>query len=197
MATITGPASLHPDQVSHRYAVFLGVAGMMTLLATVSVILRFASRKLTLYWYWDDWAILGALVFSYGFLTTTALVATVGGAGYPVNQYSLLQLEKYLQASDDIIYSMFKPGTIHVLTYIFRSRSLSPTMSSTMLVLPYRRPRSYSYTVVSLRWTGRSYFGRVSWVASSWDTSWPPSLVSYLRIVPWRLSGRFGFLTPP
>ena len=171
MATTTGPASLHPDQVSHRYVVFLGVAGVMTLLATVSVILRFASRRLTLFWYWDDWAILGALVFAYGFLMTTALVATVGGAGYHVNQYSLLQLEKYLQASDDTIYSIFKPGKSHVLTYIFRYRSLLLTMSFTMQVLPYRRPRSYSYTVVSLRWTGRSCFGRVSWVASSWDTS--------------------------
>ena len=120
MATATGPTPLHPDQISHGYAVFLGVAAAMTLLATVSVLLRFVSRKLTLFWYWDDWAVLGALVLSYGFLTTTALVATVGGAGYPVNQYSLLQLEKYLQASNDTIYSMFYHGTSHMLTYILR-----------------------------------------------------------------------------
>ena len=110
MDTIIGPTTLHPDQVSHKYVVFLGVAGVMTLLATISVILRFTSRRLTLFWYWDDWAILGALVFAYGFLMTTAVVATVGGAGYPITQYSLLQLEKYLQVSDNIICSLYKPG---------------------------------------------------------------------------------------
>ena len=116
MANITGPVSLHPDHISHKIVVFLGITGAMTLLATASVILRFTSRKLTLFCYWDDWASLGALALSYGVLTTIALSATAGGAGYPVNEYSLLQLEKYLQASDDAIYSMFKPGISLVLT---------------------------------------------------------------------------------
>lgn len=107
MATIAEPTTLHPDHVSHDYVVFLGVAGMMTLIATVCVFLRFTSRKLTLFWSWDDWAVLGALVFAYGFLTCTALVATVGGAGYPINQYSLPQLEKYLQIAlaNNVIYN--------------------------------------------------------------------------------------------
>ena len=116
MATVTEPTPLHPDHVSHEYVVFLGIAGMMTLLATVCVVLRFASRKLTLFWYLDDWASLGALGFAYGFLVTTALVATVGGAGYPINQYSLLQLEKYLQASD-LLSPLSEYRTSHALTH--------------------------------------------------------------------------------
>jgi hypothetical protein len=38
-----------------------------------------------------------SLVFAYGFLTTTVLVATVGGAGYYIVEYSLDQLEIYLK----------------------------------------------------------------------------------------------------
>ena len=166
MATTAEPILLHPDHVSHDYVVYLGVAGMMTLLATVCVVLRFISRKLTLFWYWDDWAILGALVFAYGYLVTTALAATVGGAGYSINQYSLPQLERYLQASGHILHSLLEPKPSHLLKLKLASRSLLPTVSFTMPVLPCPRLRSYSYIVVSLRWTDRFCSPYALWVAS-------------------------------
>ncbi|RYP04515.1 hypothetical protein DL764_004416 [Monosporascus ibericus] len=64
----------------------------------LAVIMRFLARRLAMSFWWDDWTILGALVFAYGLMTTTALVSTVGGAGYHVYEYSMEQLEKFLQA---------------------------------------------------------------------------------------------------
>ncbi|KAF7442273.1 hypothetical protein A1F97_04541 [Pyrenophora tritici-repentis] len=99
--------SLHPDEISHSYVVFIGITSAMTALATACVIARFASRLKTISLWWDDWAILASLVFAYGFLTTTVLVATVGGAGYHISEYSLAQLEKYLKIAlaNNVIYN--------------------------------------------------------------------------------------------
>ena len=91
------PPPLHPDEISHRYVIFIALTSMMTLLATLFVVGRFISRLSTIQCWWDDWAILAALAFAYGFLTTTILVATVGGAGYHVTQYNLEQLGTYLK----------------------------------------------------------------------------------------------------
>ncbi|KAH7400553.1 serine hydrolase-domain-containing protein [Phaeosphaeria sp. MPI-PUGE-AT-0046c] len=115
--------SLHPDAISHSYVVFIGITSAMTALATASVVARFASRLRTITLWWDDWAILVSLVFAYGFLTTTVLVATVGGAGYHIVGYSLAQLEKYLKIAlaNNVIYNA------------------SITMSKASVLLFYRR----------------------------------------------------------
>lgn len=99
MATAAQASPLHPNRISDGYVVFLGLAGMMTFLSTICVALRFISLRLTLFLYSDDFAALGALLFAYGCPITTALVATLGGAGYHITTYSLLQLKTYLQAS--------------------------------------------------------------------------------------------------
>lgn len=82
-----------PNEISHYCVIFLGVTAMMTFLSTVSVILRFTSRGITLSVKWDDWACLGALVFAYGFLMSISLDSTVGRAGYHVEEYSMQTLE--------------------------------------------------------------------------------------------------------
>lgn len=88
--------SLHPDSISPIYVTFLVVASVMTFLSTVCTILRFIQRK-SLGFMWDDWCILGALVFAFGFLTTTILVAIVVHAGYHVNEYVLWELNTHMK----------------------------------------------------------------------------------------------------
>ncbi|KAH8714029.1 hypothetical protein GQ44DRAFT_625283, partial [Phaeosphaeriaceae sp. PMI808] len=103
--------------------VFIDITSAMTALATASVIARFVSRLKTISLWWDDWAILASLVFAYGYLTTTILVATVRGAGYHIFEYSLAQLEKYLKIAlaNNVIYNA------------------SITMSKASVLLFYRR----------------------------------------------------------
>jgi len=103
MATTTPTLPpLDPHQVSHSYQVFLGVTGMMTTLSTLAVAGRFASRKLGGGIASDDWTALAALVFAYGFMIMTALVATQGHAGYHILRYSMPQLEQYLKVGSGI-----------------------------------------------------------------------------------------------
>ncbi|KAI1244450.1 hypothetical protein MGN70_014322 [Eutypa lata] len=90
--------NLHPDKVSPEHVKTLGITAMMSLLAIVSVVLRFVSRKITAKYWWDDWTAAGALAFAVGFLITTTLSATIGGAGYHINTYSKEQLTLYLKA---------------------------------------------------------------------------------------------------
>ena len=91
------PPSTHPDQISHGYIVFLSVGGVFTFLITVCVLMRFLARRLAMGFWWDDWTILAAFIFAYGFMINTTLSATVGGAGYHIYEYSSDQLEKYLK----------------------------------------------------------------------------------------------------
>ncbi|TVY30661.1 hypothetical protein LHYA1_G001155 [Lachnellula hyalina] len=107
MATATSSPPFDPNEISHSYAIFIGVGGMMTFLSTISVILRFVSRSLTRSYGWDDWAIVSALVFAYGFLFTTIIVATVGKAGHHLVQLSPIELERYLQIAlaNNVIYN--------------------------------------------------------------------------------------------
>ncbi|KAE8138752.1 hypothetical protein BDV38DRAFT_270291 [Aspergillus pseudotamarii] len=80
----------------------------MTVLSTLLVFARFLSRYFTWPAKWDDWACLGALIFAYGFLTTTALVATVGRRVYHLVQYNYSVLEKYLQIAlaNNVLYNV-------------------------------------------------------------------------------------------
>lgn len=69
----------------------------MTALSTICTILRFIQR-LSIGLMWDDWCIIGALLFAYGFMTTTILVATVAHAGYHVSEYVVWELNTYMKA---------------------------------------------------------------------------------------------------
>ncbi|KAI5921200.1 hypothetical protein F4810DRAFT_679744 [Camillea tinctor] len=98
MSTSSQPApELHPNEVSDSSVTFLGIVAMMLFLSTVSVILRFVSRSLAVRFWWDDWVILAALVFSWGAAVCCVLIATVGAAGYHISTYPLWQIEVFLK----------------------------------------------------------------------------------------------------
>ncbi|PLB54710.1 hypothetical protein P170DRAFT_346861 [Aspergillus steynii IBT 23096] len=109
MASQSQPPPGLPDHISPLYVVFLSITGVMTFLSTCCVIARFVSRYYTLSIKWDDWFCLLALVFAYGFLCTTALVATVGRSGFHLMQYTdPLVLEKFFQITlaNNVIYNV-------------------------------------------------------------------------------------------
>jgi hypothetical protein len=100
MATLPPPpAPFNPHKITHVYVKFIAVTVLLTVLSTSTVILRYLSRRSTRSWSWDDWAILVALVLAYGFLATTVIVGTVGGAGRHASEYNFPELERYLQVS--------------------------------------------------------------------------------------------------
>lgn len=95
MASSAAP-TLHPDHISPLYVQFLVVASVMTALSTICTGLRFVQR-LSMGFMWDDWCLLGALVFAFGFMITTVLVATLVHAGYHINEYVLWELSTYMK----------------------------------------------------------------------------------------------------
>ncbi|KAL4747554.1 hypothetical protein BDW72DRAFT_209501 [Aspergillus terricola var. indicus] len=125
-----------PDHISHNYVIFISVASVMTLISTVIVALRILTRVLTISAKWDDWAILGALVFAYGFLTTTVLVATVAHAGYQITQYDMATLGKWSQIAlaNNVLYNC------------------SITLSKLSVLLLYRRLFAVSKPLRTATW---------------------------------------------
>ncbi|RDK43710.1 hypothetical protein M752DRAFT_313575 [Aspergillus phoenicis ATCC 13157] len=115
----------------HLNVTFVSVTGVMTLLSTCLVALRFISRSLTLSIKLDDWFCLLALIFSYGLLCTTALVTTVGHAGIHITQYKdPLVLERYFQITlaDMVIYNVSVGLTkISILLFYRRIFSINKT----------------------------------------------------------------------
>ena len=105
----TMTATMHPDRVSSIYVTFLIVASIMTAIATISCILRFVQR-LSLEFMWDDWCILGALIFAFGFMTTTILVAIIPHAGYHVTEYAVWELNSYLKVYQCSKWGMDRPS---------------------------------------------------------------------------------------
>lgn len=94
-------ASLHPNQVSYGYLTYCITAGVLTLLATVCVGLRFVQRLRNADLWWDDWTIVAALVFAIGVFITDILAAlpSLGGAGYHINTYTIDQLNTWAKVS--------------------------------------------------------------------------------------------------
>lgn len=92
----------HPNHISPVYVTFLAVVSVMTVLSAISSILRFVQRK-SVGFFWDDWCILGALVFAFGFLVTTTLVATITFAGYHVGEYSMWELNTYMKVWSSLL----------------------------------------------------------------------------------------------
>ena len=100
-----------PNEISHYCLIFRGTTAMMTVLSTVSVILRFTSRRLTFSIKWDDWACLGALVFAYGYLASISLDSTVGPAGHHIEEYSM-QTNGKIVSGINLHHLMFTQGAI-------------------------------------------------------------------------------------
>ncbi|RDW93496.1 uncharacterized protein DSM5745_00818 [Aspergillus mulundensis] len=88
-----------PDTVAHSRTLIAIATGTITLLASLSVILRLASRILNrLGVRWDDWACVGALVFAYGYLATTIVAAVL--------------------AADRLLYQPWEHGFSHIAFYL-------------------------------------------------------------------------------
>ena len=85
-----------PDKISPDFVIAIYVAVVTTTLSTACVILRFIARRLSSVG-WDDWAILGSLVLSYGILASVVLQATIGHTGYHITQYSNTQVQTLIE----------------------------------------------------------------------------------------------------
>ncbi|KAI1447315.1 hypothetical protein F5Y02DRAFT_424493 [Annulohypoxylon stygium] len=94
------PTNEHPPQgISRREVDTIGINAAFTFLATVLVILRFFSRKISVaprLW-WDDWTILLSLLAAIAFFVLVVVNAIVGGNGYHIQTYSREQLSTYYQ----------------------------------------------------------------------------------------------------
>lgn len=86
--------TLHPNRVSYGYLLNNIVSGILTLLAAICVLLRFLHRHRSRDLSWDDWTILGALIFGMGVFIITVLISmpSIGAAGYHITEYTSDQL---------------------------------------------------------------------------------------------------------
>lgn len=113
MASMFSPVDLMPSTMEHKNQVLVAISALFTLLATIAVILRFISRRITMAVKWDDWFSLIALIFAWGCLVVTVLDATIARGGYNIQYYSAATLEKYLA----VCYTPNLMSTIHVSKY--------------------------------------------------------------------------------
>ncbi|KAI1272358.1 hypothetical protein F5Y07DRAFT_380243 [Xylaria sp. FL0933] len=86
--------TLHPNRVNIAYLNYDIISGVLALISTICVSLRFVQRLRTDTLWWDDWTILSALALAIGVFITNVLatVPSIGAAGYHINSYSLEQL---------------------------------------------------------------------------------------------------------
>ncbi|KAJ5703263.1 hypothetical protein N7493_011652 [Penicillium malachiteum] len=97
MASMLSPVDLMPSGIEHGNVTLVIITSVFTFLATVAVILRFISRRISVSVKWDDWFSLIALILAYGCLVVTVLDATVAHGGYNIEYYSAATLEKFLK----------------------------------------------------------------------------------------------------
>ncbi|KAI1322481.1 hypothetical protein F5Y16DRAFT_39997 [Xylariaceae sp. FL0255] len=118
-------ATPHPNRASQTFEGISISLGILTCLAIVSVALRFIQRMRAAGLWWDDWTILGALVFAIGVFINT-VVATLpqyGASGYHITEYTIPQLDTW-----------FKIALIGEVLYNF-----STALSRISVLLFYRR----------------------------------------------------------
>jgi hypothetical protein len=97
-STLNQPFVEHPDRVSPREIDVLALDAVFTFLATISVIIRFITRKYSeLKFWWDDWMILVAWFAAIAFLILGVVDRTVGGAGYHIETYTREQLTTFFK----------------------------------------------------------------------------------------------------
>lgn len=72
---------------SHGGVVALSFTIVMTVVATLFIVLRFWSRRMTRFGlWWDDWFAIATLVCLYAVLVLSAYAVYVGGIGKPLTQ---------------------------------------------------------------------------------------------------------------
>ncbi|KAL4935725.1 hypothetical protein BDV06DRAFT_228558 [Aspergillus oleicola] len=117
-----------PEGISSSPKVYIGTSAIMTFLSTVFVGLRLSARILTIKIKQDDWACVGALVFGYGLLITTVLLATIGHRGYDRELYdqSTLAIGNKLILANNIIYTM-SVSLAKISVLLFYRRIFAPS----------------------------------------------------------------------
>jgi hypothetical protein len=101
-STPTQPFVGHPDRVSPREYDVLALDAVFTFLSTISVIVRFITRRYSseMKVWWDDWMILVAWCAALAFLVLGVVDRTIGGAGYHIETYSREQLTTFFQVGE-------------------------------------------------------------------------------------------------
>ena len=76
--------NLHPNRVSTGYLNYDIISRVLTLLSMICVALRFIQRRQIRNIWWDDWAILIALILGIGVFITNVLISlpSIGAVGY-------------------------------------------------------------------------------------------------------------------
>lgn len=94
-------ASLHPDQPSASFLHGSIALGVLTLVATGFVAMRFVQRLKTLELGLDDYLVLAALIFSIGIFINTVLstMPSIGAGGYHITEYTVDQLNTFCKVS--------------------------------------------------------------------------------------------------
>lgn len=97
-------ASLHPNQPSASFLHGSIALGVLTLVATGFVVMRFVQRLKTLELGVDDYLVLSALVFCIGIFINTVLstMPNIGGGGYHITEYTFDQLNTFCKVSFSI-----------------------------------------------------------------------------------------------
>ncbi|KAI0810051.1 hypothetical protein GGR55DRAFT_150695 [Xylaria sp. FL0064] len=102
--------SLHPNRVNIAYLNYDIISGVLALISTSCISLRFVQRLRTDNLRWDDWTILSALALGIGVFITNVLatVPSIGAAGYHINSYSLEQLSVWakLVLAAEVLYNL-------------------------------------------------------------------------------------------
>ncbi|CRG87521.1 hypothetical protein PISL3812_04539 [Talaromyces islandicus] len=132
----TQPFEEHPDRVSKREYDVLALNAVFTFLATISVIVRFITRKYSseMKFWWDDWMILVALVAAIAFLVLGVVDRTVGGAGYHIETYSREQLTIFFKVRK--LHQKFLATLSLAVTVVY---NISLTFSKASVLFLYER----------------------------------------------------------
>lgn len=82
--------------VAPRAVPLITVSTVLQTLASITILLRFLSKRANRSIGLDDWVALVALVFSFGLYITGILICTVGFAGFHMDILLPNQIEKFL-----------------------------------------------------------------------------------------------------
>ncbi|CZT23718.1 uncharacterized protein RCC_09432 [Ramularia collo-cygni] len=116
-------AGLYDHPISRDFVIVIAVTAVFTFLSGLTIILRFLSRRISSKLGLDDWFVLAAYVCALAFVATNVLAATIGMAGYPVEELDTPHLVAYQRQllANNMVYNA------------------SITLSKVAIVLMYRR----------------------------------------------------------
>lgn len=113
----------HPNAVSSGQLVLDIVACIFAFLAAMSA-LRFFQRGHNADFWWDDWTVLAAFVFTVGASVATLMVSapSIAGAGYHITTYTIPELNNYfkLVLAINVLYNLSVAGSKASIVLFYR-----------------------------------------------------------------------------